>query len=70
MTDAAYAEAQGCCILNHMVVENGCDHRGWGRGPGFARPRDFWSIWPELGRPLPTPSGPESAVGAALGELS
>jgi Transglycosylase SLT domain len=28
MTDAAYAEAQGYCILNHMVSENGCTSNG------------------------------------------
>jgi hypothetical protein len=28
MTDAAYAETQGYCILNHMVVENGCTSHG------------------------------------------
>ena len=28
MTDAAYAEAHGYCILHHMVVENGCTPSG------------------------------------------
>jgi len=28
MTDAAFAEAQGYCILHHTVVENGCSSNG------------------------------------------
>jgi hypothetical protein len=28
MTDAAYAEAQGYCTLNHVVSENGCTSNG------------------------------------------
>jgi hypothetical protein len=28
MTDAAFAEAQGYCILHHIVVENGCSSNG------------------------------------------